>query len=176
MLSVGIYRFRLSAFRTPHSALRIQGLLDSGADRQSVGAHFHAFLGLLAGLGRVLTLNEGLLDATGWLARRNGLAALEWPRAGAAARQQGERKPDTEEGGQPLDSSRASVRPTLDVRLWTLDSAHRSWDFRLQTRDFRLRGLQTLEFGLWTLDPAGRALDFPHDSRRRLVSKAAGRN
>ena len=96
-MSVGNYRFRLSAFLTPHSAIRIQGLLDSGADRQGVGADFHALLGLLAGLGRVLTLNEGLLDGACWLARRNGLAALEWPRAGAAARQQGEREPGAQE-------------------------------------------------------------------------------
>src|ERR1035441_10057934 len=107
MLSVGNYRFRLSAFRTPHSALRIQGLLDSGADGQSVGAHFHAFLGLLAGLGRVLTLNEGLLDGAGRLVGRDGLAALEWPRAGATGRQQRQREPGAQEPRQVIPRGRA---------------------------------------------------------------------
>ena len=69
-------------------ALPHLGLLDSGASRQGEGSHFHGFLGLLAGLGRVLTLDEGLLDSTGRLAGGDGLAAFERPGAGAAGGQQ----------------------------------------------------------------------------------------
>jgi hypothetical protein len=84
-------------------ALPHLGLLDSGADRQGIGAHFHALLGLLAGLGRVLTLNKGLVDDSGWLVHSDSLAAFEGPRAGAAGREQREREPDGEEGGETFD-------------------------------------------------------------------------
>src|ERR1039457_6750218 len=80
------------------------GLFDSGADRQGVGAHLHALLVLLRGLGRVLTLNDGLLDDTGGLVRRDGLAAFQRSGAGAAGGQEREREPSGEEGGQTLDS------------------------------------------------------------------------
>jgi hypothetical protein len=85
-----------------HSSGRL-GLLDPGARRQGVGAHFHAFLVLLRGLGWILPLNQGLLDDPGRLARRDGLAAFERPGTDAASGQQREREPGREEGGQTLD-------------------------------------------------------------------------
>src|ERR1019366_1411509 len=50
-----------------------------------VGAHFHTLLVLLRRLGRVLTLNQGLLNDTGRLVRRDGLAPFEWARTRATA-------------------------------------------------------------------------------------------
>ena len=47
---------------------------------------------LLRGLGRVLALHQGLLDDTGGLVRRDGLAAFEGPGARATSYQQRERE------------------------------------------------------------------------------------
>ena len=121
-MSVGNYRFRLSAFRTPHSAIRIQGLLDSGADGQGVGADFHTLLGLLAGLGRVLTLNEGLLDGAGWLARRDGLAAFEWPRARTTSGQQRQRESGAQEPRQVTHRGRTRLgRRKAELRTLNIE-------------------------------------------------------
>jgi len=89
-------------------ALPHLGLLDSGASRQGEGSHFHGLLGLFAGLGRVLTLDEGLLDSTGGLVRGDGFAAFERPGTGAAGGQEREREPNGEEGGETLDGGRLS--------------------------------------------------------------------
>ena len=108
------------------------GLLDSGACGHGVGAHFHALLGLLAGLGQVLALNEGLLDNPGQLARRDGFAPSERAGARTAGRQQQQCEPNRKEGGQTLDRGRAPI--------------HRTWHF----------GPRTLDFGPWTWDFRGR--------------------
>ena len=99
------------------------------------------------GLGRILALNDGLLDDTAGLVCRHGLAALEGPGAGAAGGQQRQREPDGEEGGETLDRGRppTSLR---DFGLWTLHLG------------LRKSGPWTLDFSLGTLDSAPRTLDF----------------
>ena len=79
-------------------------MFDSGADRQGVGAHLHALLVLLRGLGRVLTLNDGLLDDTGGLVRRDCLAAFQRSGAGAAGGQEHEREPAAKKRGEVIHS------------------------------------------------------------------------
>jgi hypothetical protein len=67
---------------------------------------------LLGGCGWILGLHQRLLDDSGRLSRRDGPAAFEGPRAGAAGREQREREPDGEEGGETFDGDRVPLAGT----------------------------------------------------------------
>jgi hypothetical protein len=138
------------------------GLFHPRAGGHGVCAHFHGFLRLLRGLGRVLALCEGLLNDTARFARRDSPAAFEGARAGAASGQQHQGEPDREEGSQTFDSRRELIHRTLDFGLRTLDCGPWTLGFGLWTRDFRRWR------GVWIdrspqLQPAG--VDAPLDVR-----------
>ena len=89
------------------------GLLDSRACGHGVGAYLDALLILLGGLGSILALNDGLLDDTGRLVCRDGLAALERPGAGATGDQQRQRKSRAQEPGE-ITHRRSSLGLNLE--------------------------------------------------------------
>ena len=75
------------------------GLFHSRARRHGISAHLDALLSLLAGLGRIFTLNQGLLNGPSRGPGRDAAAAFEGPRAGATDAQQKEQKPGNHEAG-----------------------------------------------------------------------------
>ena len=83
-------------------ALPRLGLFHTRAGGHGVGPHLDALLVLLGRLGRVLPLDEGLLDDPGGLVRRDRLAAFERARAGAAGDKQRKREPDAQEPGEVI--------------------------------------------------------------------------
>ena len=85
------------------------GLFDARTCGHGVGAHLYGFLGLLRGLGRVLTLNESLLGDPRRLVRRDGFATFEGPGTGAAGGQQGDDKPGAQKRGDVLHGGRAPL-------------------------------------------------------------------
>src|SRR5208337_5479300 len=70
------------------------------------GAHLYGFLGLLRGLSWVLTLHQGLVNDTGGLACRDGLAAFERAGAGTAGGQESQREPGAKKGGEVVHGGR----------------------------------------------------------------------
>ena len=86
------------------------GLFHTRACGHCVVPDLDGFFGLLGVAGRVLALYQGLLDHTGRLVRRDGPAAFERPRAGAAGHQKPERKPSTEDEGKVIYSGRVLNR------------------------------------------------------------------
>jgi len=82
------------------------GLFDARTCGHGVGAHLYGFLGLLRRLSRVLALYQGLVNDTGGLARCEGSAAFERPRAGATGQQEGQREPGAKKGGEVVHGGR----------------------------------------------------------------------
>ena len=93
------------------------------------------------------SLDEGLLDHPGGLARRDCLAAFERARAGATGDQERDSEPGAKERRQITHCGRRLEAGTLNLELRTLVGLPRrrsGLDFGLWALDFRL---QPLDFG-----------------------------